>query len=81
MVYSQLQATVNTSIRISDFLERYEAVRHGGLTEKERTFCTKIMSLPFGEGVARIKVYVRINKNVSLYRVTHQVGPRFPTSC
>ena len=66
MVYSQLQATVNTSIRISDFLERYEAVRHGGLAEKERTFCTKIMSFPFGEGVARIKVYVRINKNVSL---------------
>ena len=61
-----IQATVDTSIRISDFLERYQAVGDGGLTEKERTFCSKIIPLPFADGVVRIKVYVRLKTSVSL---------------
>ena len=65
-VFTHFHATVDTSIRIGDFLERYQAVRHGGLNEKERTFCSKIIPLPFADGVARIKVYVRLNTNVSL---------------
>ena len=64
------QATVDTAIKISDFLERHQAVRYGGLTEEERTFCSKMIPLRFADGVYRIKVFVRLNSNVSLIQLS-----------